>query len=175
MWHGYKISHCLTFQSALIFLVSLLTTTVKKSEMKKLNILNKYLSAHVPVLSCLCYVLTSAMLCTYLCCVVRVSSYRFHVTGRNNGQGEEVCHLKFLDLVNTILNDKKFRISRNHFSADKWESIAYFCRLLCRPGFESSAKASHLLGNFKQRSWIRIALKNSPILLQCTRLEEKHI
>lgn len=32
------------------------------------------------------------------------------------GQGEEVCHLKYLDLVNTILNDKKFRISRNHFS-----------------------------------------------------------
>ena len=31
-------------------------------------------------------------------------------------QGEEVCHLKYLDLVTTILNDKKVRISRNHFS-----------------------------------------------------------
>lgn len=57
--------------------------------------------------------------CAYLRCVVQVSSHRFHVTGRNTGQGEQVCHLKFLDLVNTLLNDKKFRISRNHFSADK--------------------------------------------------------
>ena len=89
-------------------------------------------------------------------------------------QGKEVCHLKFLDLVNTILNDKKVRISRNHFSADKRESIAYFFPL-CRLGFESPAKALHLLGNFKQRSWIRIARKNSPILLQCARLVEKHL
>ena len=42
------------------------------------------------------------------------------------GQGEEVYHLKFLDLVNKILNDKTFRISRNHFSADKLDSFAYF-------------------------------------------------
>ena len=82
--------------------------------MKKLTILNKYVSAHRSVLSYLSYVLvlTSAVLCRFL----HIASI---VTGRNTGQGEEVCHLKFLDLVNTILNDKKVRMSSNHFSADK--------------------------------------------------------
>ena len=152
--------------------MSLLTTTVKRSEMKKLTILNKYLSAHWSVLSYLCYVLvlTSDVLCRFL----HSASMSLAETLIKYVDQGEVCHLKLLDLVNTILNDKKFRISMNHFSADKWESIAYFF-LLCRLGFESLAKALHLLGNFKQRSWIRIAGKNSPILLQCASLVEKHL
>lgn len=86
--------------------MSLLTTTVKKSELKKLTILNKYV-----------LVLTSAVLCWFL----HIASMLLAETLiKYVDQGEEECHLKFLDLVNTILNDKKVRISRNHFSADKW-------------------------------------------------------
>ena len=42
-------------------------------------------------------------------------------------------------------------------------------------GLNPTQNFSHFLGNFKQRSWIRITLKNSPILLQCARLVEKHL
>ena len=62
------------------------------------------------------FLVTSAVLCRFL----HIASISPTETLINYmGQGEEVGHLKFLDLVNKILNDKKFRISRNHFSADK--------------------------------------------------------
>ena len=54
------------------------------------------------------------------------------------------------------------------------ENLSHICSSFVGLGL-NPRKASHFLGNFKQRSWIRIALKNSPILLQCAGLVEKHI
>ena len=126
------------------------------------------------MLSYLCYilVLTCDVLCRFL---HRASMSLAETLISYMSQGEEVCHLKYLDLVTTILNDKKVRISRNHFSVTN-QNLSHISSCFVGLGLNPPQKPqSHLFGNFNQRSWIRIPLKNSPILLQCARLKEKHI
>ena len=126
------------------------------------------------MLSYLCYILV--LTCDVLCRFLHSASMSLAETLISYmSQGEEVCHLKYLDLVTTILNDKKVRISRNHFSVTN-QNLSHISSSFVGLGLNPTQKPqSHLFGNFNQRSWIRIPLKNSPILLQCARLKEKHI